>query len=267
MTEVQIELVDDVRTCRAIERLQQEVWGMPPRGIVPSEQLVTAAHNGGIVLLARVDGEPVGFCYGFVGLEASQPILCSHMLGVLPALRSLRIGERLKLAQRELARRRGMAKIIWTFDPLEARNAHLNLRKLRATARRYFVDRYGPMEDELNRGLPTDRLLAEWPTNPRGTTTGEPPGESPWLLTASGDPSLPEPQEPALDRLTERSLLIAVPANIAIVKRADRELALTWRMALREAFQPAFEADLVALDFIRDAALGVGAYRLERATA
>ncbi len=179
MGAVQIDVVSDPASCRVVEDIQRAAWGMADRGIVPAEQIRAVVHNGGLLLLASVDGVPVGFCYGFVGLDEGRPILCSHMLAVLPEAQSQGIGRALKLAQRQHAGARGFTAITWTFDPLQARNAYLNLRRLGAVVRRYHVDHYGPMDDAINAGLPTDRLLAEWAVgdagDPRPPTGADPP--------------------------------------------------------------------------------------------
>src|SRR5713101_6946829 len=108
------------------------------------------------------DGTIVGFVLCFLVEREGRRRLCSDQLGVLPAYRGTGLGVQLKLAQAEEARRRGLELITWTFDPLEARNAYINLHRLGAIARRYHRDHYGVMDDELNRGLATDRFEAEW---------------------------------------------------------------------------------------------------------
>jgi predicted GNAT superfamily acetyltransferase len=268
MPGVHITLATDPESCRAIEDLQLEVWGLPPRGLVPAEQVRAVVHNGGMLLLARDDdAKLIGYCYAFVGVEDREPILCSHMLAVLPAARGAGVGRALKLAQREFARERGFAKITWTFDPLQARNAYLNLHRLRAYARRYFVDHYGPMDDDLNRGLPTDRLLAEWPVSPVSgedapRASGAEP-DVPWILPAVTKGRLPFPGPTAHDHLQRAGGLVAVPSDIDALKRSGTDVPLRWRFALRTTLQEAFAAGLVAVDVKRNAGLGVAAYVLE----
>ncbi|HSK97058.1 MAG TPA: GNAT family N-acetyltransferase [Euzebyales bacterium] len=271
MSGVRIRLVTDPASCHTVEDLQRVVWGLPERGVVPAAQIRAIVHNGGMLLLASDDdGSPVGFCYAFVGVEDRRPILCSHMLAVLPVARGRGIGTALTLAQREFARERGYAKITWTFDPLQARNAYLNLHRLGALARRYLVDHYGAMDDAINRGLPTDRLLAEWPATPDDPAGGdrrEPASEPvavPWILPAV---SAEGPARPgALDRgpLHGPGGLVAVPVDIAALSNDDPDLPHRWRLALRVALQEAFAAGLVAVDVDRDAGAGIAAYVLER---
>jgi predicted GNAT superfamily acetyltransferase len=96
------------------------------------------------------------------GYRDGKPYLHSHMLAVLPEYRNAGLGQRLKLAQRDDALARGIDRMEWTFDPLEIKNAHLNIARLGAIARRYMPDFYGPSTSPLQGGLPTDRLVAEW---------------------------------------------------------------------------------------------------------
>jgi predicted GNAT superfamily acetyltransferase len=265
MSRVRISTVTDPESCRAIEDVQREVWGQPERAVVPAEQVRAVVHNGGMLMLAHDDDALVGFCYAFVGLDDRHPILCSHMLAVRPVARGRGIGKALKMAQREFARERGFAKVTWTFDPLQARNGYINLSRLGAYARRYFVDHYGAMEDEINRGMPTDRLLAEWPV------TAEPPSawpawDAPWILPGSGEGSAVVPGELQREHLHGEVGLVAVPADIEAVRRADPPLHHRWRLALRTALQEAFAAGFVAIAMDRDAETGLAAYVLRRMT-
>ena len=268
MSDISIQLATDPLSCRAAEDLQREVWGQPERALVPAEQIRAVVHNGGMLLLARSADEVVGFCFAFVGLEDGAPILCSHMLAVLPAARSQGLGRALKLAQRDVARERGFHKITWTFDPLQARNAYLNLHRLGAYAHHYYVDHYGAMEDDINRGMPTDRLLAEWlidDDQKSGAAAGSGRG-LPWILPALAGAAADHaaPADPQLVHVGGGGGLVAVPASIDAVKQADRALMLRWRLAVRAALTSAFDAGLQAVDLLRDAGDGVGAYVLRR---
>src|SRR5205807_6359307 len=114
-------------------------------------------------VIGAFDGDLViGFAMAFPGYKAGRPYLHSHMLAVLPEYRNAGLGRRLKLAQRQEALSRGFDLMEWTFDPLEIKNAHLNIVRLGAIARRYQPDFYGPSSSPLQGGLPTDRLYAEW---------------------------------------------------------------------------------------------------------
>lgn len=263
MTAARIDVATDPTSCRLVEDIQREAWGMTDRALVPAEQIRAIVHNGGLLLVATVDDAPVGFCYGFVGLDGREPILCSHMLAVRPGVQSQGIGRALKLAQQRHAAARGFAKITWTFDPLQARNAHLNLRRLGAFARRYHIDHYGAMDDAINQGMPTDRLLAEWPVTAQPRTVREDPRDIAWLLAPSAeDPA--RPAAVAAAATSDDAALVAVPAQVDALRDTDPSGVAAWRTAVREALTAAFAADLVAVDLLRDIHPGYSAYLLER---
>jgi predicted GNAT superfamily acetyltransferase len=245
---------------KAVEHLQRQIWGLEDAEVVPLHLLLTAATNGG-VLLAAFDGDQmVGFVFGFPGLTPDGTLKhCSHMAGVLPAYRSQQVGYRLKLAQRERVRAQGIGLVTWTFDPLESRNAALNLHKLGATSRKYLPDLYGPMHDALNAGLASDRLQVDWvldsldvlarlqgaplPTLPelraaRVAVWNEPPEGSPL-----------RPPEKLLPMRDDR-LLLCIPADIQAIKAADAGLAQAWRLHIRQLFEEAFAAGYVATDLL-----------------
>ncbi|MBW3603969.1 MAG: GNAT family N-acetyltransferase [Actinobacteria bacterium] len=269
---VDIERVTDPASCRLVEDIQREAWGMSDRAVVPAEQIRAVIHNGGLLLLATSDGAAVGFCYGFVGLEDGEPILCSHMLAVRPDAQSRGVGRQLKLAQRTYAAARGFDRITWTFDPLQARNAYLNLHRLGAYARRYLVDHYGPMDDAINRGLPTDRLVAEWPAtgdvpdDDTATDVREAITTGPWVLGATGGGGQVRPATPDRSAAAADVALAAVPADVDRLRETDPEAPAAWRAALRTALAVAFDGGLTAVDLVRDVGDGYSAYVLRRRT-
>jgi predicted GNAT superfamily acetyltransferase len=144
-------------------RLQQAIWGFADIELLPLRFLVVVSQVGGHVFAAYDGGMMVGFCFAIPGIKpGGQPYLHSHMLGVLPAYQNAGIGQRLKLRQREEALARGIQLIEWTFDPLELKNAFLNIARLGAIVRRYHENQYGVTASPLHGGLPTDRCYAEW---------------------------------------------------------------------------------------------------------
>lgn len=237
--------MDEFAACEAISR---EIWGAAERNIVPRELLLTMQQNGGLVHGAFFpSGRLVGFCFGFVGMRDGQLRLCSHQLGVLPEFRGGGIGIALKQAQRDDALRLGYELVSWTFDPLEARNAYINLHRLGCIARLYDRDHYGAMEDDLNRGLPSDRLEAEWwlrRPKPSNATSG-----ALVILRVGADGG---PIREASHPSAGTTVLLSIPPDFQQVKRASHELALRWRMESRAAFEAALSAGLVAVDFRRE---------------
>lgn len=158
----------EFRKCRGVEefeqcvRLQKEVWNFADLDLVPLRMFVVADKIGGQVMGCFDGKEMIGFALSIPGSRSSHPYLHSHMLAVLDQYRNQGIGRRLKLLQREDALERNFELIEWTFDPLEIKNAFLNIERLGAIARRYTLNQYGMSSSPLQGGLPTDRLVAEW---------------------------------------------------------------------------------------------------------
>jgi predicted GNAT superfamily acetyltransferase len=146
---------------QAVE-VQLAVWGYSDSDVVPKRVFLVAQRIGGQVLGAYDGKALVGFAMALPGYREGKPYLHSHMLAVLAPYRNLGLGRRLKLAQRDDALARGFQLMEWTFDPLEIKNAHLNIARLGAIARRYQRNIYGPSTSPLQGGLPTDRLIVEW---------------------------------------------------------------------------------------------------------
>lgn len=251
--EISIRLAQTHDEYTGCEELSRTIWGASERNVVPRELLLTMQTNGGIVQGAWLpDGTIVGFVFGFIGRRDGQLRLCSHQLGVLPAYRGTGLGVRLKQAQGEEAQHRGLQLITWTFDPLEGRNAYINLHRLGAIARLYDRDHYGVMEDELNRGLSTDRLEAEWWLGPVAGRWPRPSAtdvaQAPLAIRVAPDGT---PAPASVDLANAHTVIVEVPADFQAVKRANLELAQRWRLAVRAALEPALAAGFYAADFLR----------------
>src|SRR5580658_1497359 len=151
--------LDEMRACVA---LQKEVWNFSDADLVPLRMFVVAEKVGGQVIGAFEGKEMAGFALSIPGFRGGHSYLHSHMLAVRKQHQNAGLGRRIKLFQREDALARGFELIEWTFDPLEIKNAYLNIERLGAIARRYTVNQYGITSSPLQGGLPTDRLVAEW---------------------------------------------------------------------------------------------------------
>jgi predicted GNAT superfamily acetyltransferase len=149
----------DLRLC---VDLQRQIWTYADEDVVPANIFVVAQHTGGHAYLAFDKERAVGFALAFSAEDAGCRYWHSHMVGVLPDYQNRGVGRMLKLRQREDGLRAGIPRIEWTFDPLELRNAHFNITRLGAIVRRYIPNCYGESSSALHRGLPTDRLVAEW---------------------------------------------------------------------------------------------------------
>jgi predicted GNAT superfamily acetyltransferase len=161
-TEVQIRTLTELSEFDHCVEIETAVWGYDPGDLIPRRMFLLAQRIGGQVLGAYVGDVMAGFAMALPGYRNGHAYLHSHMVGVLPEYRNLGLGRTLKLAQREDALKRGFKLMEWTFDPLEIKNAHLNIARLGAIVRRYKRNFYGPSSSPLQGGLPTDRVYAEW---------------------------------------------------------------------------------------------------------
>ena len=241
----------------ACVRVQREVWGLSDLEVTSAIQLLATVHAGGSLLVAESAGEVVGFCYAVAALRGGHAHLHSDMLAVCPAARGSGVGQRLKWAQREEALRRGLRLVTWTFDPMRARNARLNLHRLGAVAREFLPDFYGTTSSALHHGLATDRLLVRWELDrPRvarraaGEAATPPPDFDalPVLNEVSGRGEVPASTPPRLD-LDGKELLLEIPGDWDAVVRADPGLAREWQDVVRRAFEALFARGYAAVDF------------------
>ena len=248
----------DRRDYDACVQLQREVWGLSDLEITSAIQLIATVHAGGLLLVADSPGDGVlGFCYAFAALREGEGHLHSDMLAVSPAARGRGVGLRLKWAQREEALRRGLRLVTWTFDPMRAPNARLNLHHLGAVAREILPDFYGTTSSALHHGLATDRLLVRWELGSQRVvrrTAGEAEGPSgvpdrPVLHEVAWRGGLPIPSPPRLDPEGEE-LLLEIPSDWDAVCAADTGLAREWQEAVRRAFESAFARGYAAAGFV-----------------
>lgn len=223
--------LDELRTCVA---LQKEIWNFTDAELVPLRMFVVAEKVGGQVMGAFEGREMVGFALSVPGARAGHTYLHSHMLAVRKEHRNSGLGRRLKLLQREDALARGIELIEWTFDPLEIKNAYLNIEKLGAVSRRYNINQYGVTSSPLQGGLPSDRLIAEW-----------------WLKSKRVETLMATGKNPAF----EQHAVIGVPAQIYEWKAVSetRSKAQQVQEQNRGEFLAAFERGLVVLGYERNA--------------
>jgi predicted GNAT superfamily acetyltransferase len=233
--------IEDFRACVT---LQKEVWNFTDAELVPLRMFVVADKVGGQVMGAFEGETMVGFALSVPGTRSGHIYLHSHMLAVRKDHRNGGLGRQLKLMQREDALARGIELIEWTFDPLEIKNAYLNIEKLGAVARRYNINQYGITSSPLQGGLPSDRLIAEW-----------------WLKSKRVERLLAEGKNAVAKAVTS----ISVPAQIYDWKASaeTRMRAKQVQEGNREQFLKAFAHGLTVLNYERDAD-GNGKYLLGR---
>ena len=265
----------DFRACVA---LQHETWGADFGEAVPPAILKVAQRLGGVAAGAFApDGRLLGFVFGLTGVERGRVVHWSDMLAVRPELRDAGLGRRLKAWQRDAARAAGAEVMYWTFDPLVARNAHLNFNRLGVRAHEYVEDMYGDSDSVLHRGLGTDRLVVAWPLREPPATSRCPSGEAAELPAAlRGAPLLNVPGAlggVARDLATPASTVessgvdarrIAIPLDVHAVLASDPAAAAGWRAGTRRAFQWALRRGYRVAAVCRDASSGLAYYVLTR---
>ena len=270
----------DFRICRArgledyqaCVGLQKEVWGFSEiEDIAASPLLLIGNEYGGSVLVAETSaGRVIGFAFAMLGRKPGGGLIWwSHMTGVSRDFQGQGIGLRLKLAQREDALKNGVSEIWWTFDPLQAMNAHFNARKLGAIVSEYEENIYGYSSSPLHHGLPTDRLVAVWGLDSQRVvdrTSGEAPmilrdfDRLPRIIAFDGR----GPRSPELG-FAQSPLLLEIPVRFAEILQTDRSLALDWQQKVRTAFLHYFEDGYQVTDFmIVDAPKPQALYVLEK---
>ena len=259
----------EIRSCSGFDELQAcvqleiETWGYDEGEIIPRKAFLVAQKIGGQVFgafdseIAELPQRLVGFAISLPGVKSwanaePAPYLHSHMLAVRETYRNRGLGARLKREQRLEALSRGIRLMEWTFDPLEIKNAFLNIHKLGAVARQYRENFYGVSLSRLQGGLPTDRLVAEWRLDsPR--------------VKACVDGRAAEPRTETGQKETNVVERIVVPAPIYQWKSAEesRERARAVQLENRRRFQDAFARELAVTGFVRDAQ-GNGIFELGR---
>jgi predicted GNAT superfamily acetyltransferase len=238
--------IEESEDVNKVVKLQAEIWG--PDVVTPQPQLVASIHHGGIVIGAISGEQLVGFCYGFAGFKDGEAYLISHMAGILPEYQNTGIGYQLKIKQKEWAIDYGYKKMVWTYDPLEIRNGYFNVCKLGAYSKSYIPSYYGEMNDNLNKGLPTDRLLIEWDICSKRVEAAilgafknqtETNYESLLSFHQTNEFSTPVPSEIQVKE-SQGGYLVPVPSNIQLIKQQNPDVALAWRYAVRAAISEAF---------------------------
>jgi len=291
-TEFELRIIEAPAEFEAVEALQRQVWPGNETDIVPGHILLAAVHNGGFAIGAypkdrssefNLEDEPearlAGFVFGFPGLYATpdgQRIKHhSHMMGVLPEYRDRGVGFLLKRAQWQMVRHQGLDLITWTYDPLQSRNAYLNIARLGSVCNTYLQNYYGEMRDGLNAGLPSDRFQVDWWVNSKRVTrrlskrrrvsldlahflaAGTPILNPTWV----GADGLPYPIEgydnPDRIEQTEKQILaqhpltmVEIPSDFPALKSQNPALGLAWRKHTRLLFEMLFRNGYLITDFV-----------------
>ena len=251
--------------------LEREIWGPGYDEVVPVPILAVTVKRGGILIGAFDGDRMIGFVYSLPGIKGGKPTQWSHMLGVLSEFRSDGIGLRLKALQRERALALDLDLIEWTYDPMQAMNAHLNFAKLGVVVEEYEENVYGVSHSPLHGGNPTDRFVAEWhirephvqrrlAAGPLAIRTHE-VADAPRVNRARPAGDFHACEEVHLD-LEARRLLVEIPMGFTEMLTRAPERALDWRLQTRRIFSTYFARGYRAVDFMLDRANRIGAYLL-----
>jgi predicted GNAT superfamily acetyltransferase len=260
--------------------LERRIWGPGYADVVPTPILTVTVQRGGVLIGAFADDRMVGFVYSLPGIKYGKPTQWSHMLGVVDEFRNDGIGYQLKLLQRDRTLAMGLDLIEWTFDPMQAMNAHLNFAKLGVVVEEYEENVYGTSMSPLHQGNPTDRFVAEWiirephverrlaqepepvagraiPLRAHEVSDATPVNKSAvageWLESVDVDLSL-----------DARRLSVEIPMGFTEMLARNPELALAWRICTRAIFTTYFDRGYRAVEFFLDRDARKGSYLLVR---
>jgi predicted GNAT superfamily acetyltransferase len=273
MNEIRIRDLKAIEEFRQVVELEKAIWGYADPGDLVTVPVFIFTVKRGATLIGAFDASNrmVGFAYAVVGMKDGRPMHWSHMAGVLPDYRG-GLGYRLKLEQRTRALAQGIDLIEWTFDPMQTLNAHFNFAKLGGVVEEYAANFYGESTSALHRGTPTDRLVLSWRLSAphvvrrleqpaefrvRAAEVGEAPvvnhtvAEGKWRTNSVID----------LSR-TDRRVWVEIPVGFTDMQQQAPDVALKWRLDVRQMFEHYFNHGYRAVDFVLQREAGFGRYLL-----
>lgn len=243
--------------------LQKIYWGEDDAALVPTHMLASIVGYGGHVHAAFDADRMIGTLIGFLGADLdpdsqqnapSRMLIMSKRMVVLPEYRGHKIGERLKLAQRDYALQHGIRLVAWTFDPMLAPNAYLNLHKLAALGQGYVPNFFGT--GAVHPTLSEDRIKVNWWVDDDLTRerlagqTSFNTTEAPIANPAEMHNGLLMPTDGPIS-FDDKCVLLQIPPHHVALQNLDAALARSWRDHVRECFMTAFDQGYQAVDFVR----------------
>lgn len=243
----ELNTIDEFNEAR---NLEQQIWDADSAQL---HYLVAARDHGAILLGAFYEEALIGFVYSYPAVKDGDVYLYSHQLGIKREYRERGVGELLKLKQREIAEERGFTKIVWTFDPLLARNAYLNFTKLRTFAVKYEENYYGELNDVFNNSLPSDRFTVQsdvgsddylrWDQQIQDSLE-QAVELSAWYIGKEG---LPKLEKFAHKSLTDDAYFVYIPHHFHKIKLENAQVAEDWRLKTRDTIQALMQAGYTAV--------------------
>lgn len=239
------------------EHLQRTVWNFPDREVIPLNELIVLQKHGGHVFGAFDGKTMAAFCFGLPAYRDGKTYHYSRMLGVLPGRQDSGLGYAMKLKQREYVLKQGLDLVVWTFDPLQSRNAYLNIEKLGCVIHEYMVNLYPASGSKFNEGLESDRFTTEWWIDSKRVGDSiagrkrsyELKDYAPAIETRVGEAGWREPGKLALPGRAKR-ISVEIPDDIDALKKDDLSLAQRWRKVTRDAFTAAFKKGYIVHGFV-----------------
>jgi predicted GNAT superfamily acetyltransferase len=260
---------------KRVVELECDIWGYTDATDAVGVPLLVVTVKRGAILLGAFDADRmIGFVYSFPGLRSGRATQWSHMLGVVAGYRGSGVGRMLKTEQRRVALEMGLDLIEWTYDPLQAVNAHLNFRRLGVTVDEYALNVYGDSPSPLHQGTPTDRFIAQWyiraprveralglePDSGASASSG---GDTPFVNSEIPRDEWFEPARVELGR-SEPELRVTIPVGFTEMQLRAPDLARSWRQHTREIFTHYLPRGYTVVDFELDGDVLRGHYRLKR---
>lgn len=255
-----------------VVELERVIWGPGYTDVVPTPILTVTVQRGGVLIGAFTDDRMIGFVYSLPGIKYGKPTQWSHMLGVIDEFRNDGVGYQLKLLQRERTLAMGLDLIEWTFDPLQAMNAHLNFTKLGVVVQEYEENVYGTSASPLHQGNPTDRFVAEWHIREPHVARRV---NAPDAIVMRSDELVDAVAVNRTQRIGEwrenvdvdlsakaRRLAVEIPVGFTAMLAQAPELALAWRVCTRAIFTTYFDRGYRAVEFFLDRPRHCGRYLL-----
>jgi predicted GNAT superfamily acetyltransferase len=257
-------------------QLQRRVWGNDYEDIVPAAIFAVSVKRGGVLIGAFERNVMVAFVFSMPGLKNGKAMQWSHMLGVDPSYRRSGLGYRLKLAQRERTMAQGLDLIEWTYDPLQAANAHLNFARLGVVAEEYLENIYGESGSVLHKGAPTDRFVASWKIATPHVVRRIQRDAKISVRDAAALEDVPVVNHtrmtgdwrafdgPPLLDCDDRRLFVEIPTTFGDMLHQAPDRAIEWRTQTRRIFTTYFARGYRCIDFLIDKHKDFGRYLLER---
>ncbi|MBY0496272.1 MAG: hypothetical protein K2Y23_18855 [Cyanobacteria bacterium] len=283
MTDIQIRDLTTIDEFRQVVELEKTIWGYTDAHDLCTVPVFIYTMHRGATLVGAFAPDPspsrrasrmIGFAYAPVGMKNGRPMLWSHMTGVLPECRG-GVGLRLKLAQRERALARGHDLIEWTFDPMQAMNAHFNFAKLGGVVEEYAPNFYGESTSALHRGTPTDRVVLSWKIAEPHVVRRIEQSSSAIRVKSHEVAAAPIVNATVMDgewrktktinlAIEDRRVWIEIPTGFTEMLQRAPDRALAWRMDVRQMFEEYLAKGYRAVDFVLQREAGFGRYLLAK---